>query len=837
MSIDNNDGLFDKIKKAVDAGYTIDPIGQEYQEEDPAALSKSQVERENSIERELLSRLSQEKHRLAAEMEMQSKRDNIARMKAHEQKFKELLAQEKLEYQKTLKEKYERLIKTVLQDREKKLVEKYKQKTYLTEVELRQKISQLEQELEQQKRNADLYINEARISARQEQEQASKNMYDNLLQSSRSEIVKQTEDKCQAEFLQKEIQLKRSYEQELSDQSRALLAEYEAKLRAVSSEHEAKLRSALIEQEHTLTQEHREQLSKQSELFNLRLEQEIANAVSAASTKLEMEFVKEKQALNAAIEELRPEVERNKVRMRMEVEQEVRKEFEAKYAEYKRQVDAEKVSEMETLLTMEKQKLAENLQAENLVVLKYKEREIRDACTADFNQQMQDKLQQALVEQEQRLRAEMQQHVDHVTGKLQAEHALQLQAQLIQERAKIEEKNTHEKKILLQQQQTSLQEKYEAELAHKLAVQAQDLSRRYKLDSQELEAKLLQNERMQRQKQTAETTVNDSQSNLGNALIVPKSYLEEKQANDSGIREALLAQKEELEARFAQQLRDARREWEKETKQDVLHSRQEIESACESRLRREFQAILLEQRKQAAEKFTKQRDQEVRTAINKYKQKLLDEMETVRVNELAASEEALKEQYAARIQQHSELARVEIERAKEQLHAEQQEKIRQAVEQQVAAVRKEHELKLITYAKEQEKKLARLIEEERKQINLKFAQDKANLVKDLTARFNREKHAAMAKYETELRDKLYKEMVKQKDYIQTKFSSSQAAALQEQKRRLEAQHKQEIERIRQGYFDPAATAEYAKHDQIIVERNVEKLADNILAKFQRETKE
>ena len=74
---------------------------------------------------------------------------------------------------------------------------------------------------------------------------------------------------------------------------------------------------------------------------------------------------------------------------------------------------------------------------------------------------------------------------------------------------------------------------------------------------------------------------------------------------------------------------------------------------------------------------------------------------------------------------------------------------------------------------------AALLEEERKTINKRFAQDKATLIKDLTDKFNREKHIAMEKYETELRDKLYAEMVKQKDYIQHKFASAQEAALQE----------------------------------------------------------
>lgn len=852
MSIDdNNNGPLDKIKCSVDMGHTLDSVGQN-QEDDAQAQPKDPRE---ALERELIKRLSAEKHRLAAELEIQFKEASIKRVQQHEKKFKEILskekqhlAEEKQLYEKALKDKYSRVMKSMLQERSAQLAAQINNKNSAVEIELRQQIEQLKQELSRQQQTASLQISEARITAKQEQEQASRALYDSIMQSNRDEIAKQAEAKAKAEFAQREIELKREHEINLKKHTAKLMTAYEEKLR-----------EALFDQEQAFTRGNTEQLTRQSELFNHRIKQEVDAAVAAATSALELEFVKEKQALNAIIESLRPEVEANRLRMRVEVEKEVREEFDLKFAQYKVKLDQTKQVELEALVTEQKQKIAEAMQEENMVVLKYKEREIREQCFAEYEQQLQSNIQKNLQQQEARLRAEHEQELASISKKIAEDHALQLQAEVIQERARVSEKSTNEKKILLQQQQANLQEQFQSELAHKLAMQAQELNQQHQIAVRDLELKLQQAQSQQRQQEYAATSLRvpaiiapsaapsvmepdpvprpaprlQLGINLNEPHLVSAPPTTDPQIIEAEKRAALQAQERTLRAQFEQQMMAARAEWERAQQNVATHTQEEIVQATEQRLRREFQAILDQQRLQAASNFAKQRDVELRGTIARYKQKLLNEMETARVNDLAAAEEALKQQYAERMQQHAELAKVEVERTKEKLLEEQAEKIQAAVELQIAAVRKQQDLKFALYAEEQDKKLHALLDEEKKQLHLKFAQDKANLIKELTAKFTREKHIAMNKYETELREKLYREMVKQKDFIQTKFTQAQDAALNDQKRRLEAQHKQEIERIKQGFFDP--NDERSKHDTVIAERSVEQLADRILAKFQKDT--
>lgn len=831
---DKNKGLFDDIKDSVDLGHTLDPKGQEDSE------VKKTVDPREILERELIKRLSAEKHRLAAELEIQFKEASSKRVKEQGQKFKELLAkeqellaQEKLKYEKALKEKYQRVMKTMLQEKEQQLAEKIKNQNYASTMELRQQIDKLQQELAQQQQATTLQISEAKITAKQEQERASKALYDNVLQAERDAIVKQAEDRLQAEFARREIEMKREHEIALKKHTAKLMQAYEEKLQ-----------QAVAEQEQDLTRNQSEQLTRQSELFNHRIQQEVNAAVAAATSKLELEYVKEKQNLNAKIESLRPEVEANRLRMRVEVEKEIRAEFDIKYAEYKLKVDAAKKQELEALMTAETQKLAEAMQEENMVVLKYKEREIREKCTAEFEQQLQATVHKNLQEQEKRLQAEHEQQLEVIAKKLKEDHALQVQAEVIQERARITEKATNDKKILLQQQEANMQEQFNSELAHKLAMQAQALNQQHQAAMATLEARLQEIHA----KPASRASIEPFASSIPDLIesIAPKTnhFAQEQDLPhlvsapptvDPALfaaekRAALEAQYKTLQAQFAAQLQAERLKWEEERGTSSINLEAELE-ACEKKLRREFQGILEQQRLLASANFAKQRDVEIRGTIAKYKQKILNEMETARLNDLAAAEQSLKEQYAARMQQHGDLARVEIERTKEALLAEQHAKIKAAVDLQMEAMHKQQDLKFAQYAKQQDEKLAALVEEERKQLQIKFAQDKANLIKEVTAKFTREKHIAMNKYETELRENLYREMVKQKDFIQSKFTHAQEAALQEQKRRLESQHKHEIERIKQGFFDPSN--EHAKHDEIIAERNVEQLADRILAKFNK----
>ncbi|HSX19494.1 MAG TPA: hypothetical protein VLG38_00020 [Gammaproteobacteria bacterium] len=797
MSSDDKDNkLFDKIKQKVDSGHTLDSAGQEAAR---ATIEQQKVAIKEALERELLKRLSKEKHRLAAELEIQFKEASVQRAAAQEQKFvellakeRDLLAKEKQQYAKALKEKFTAAMKVTLQEREQQLAEKLEHKHYAADAEARQAIDNLKLQLAQQQQDIALQINQAKIAAKQEQEKASRAVYENLLQASRDDISRQAESKIQAEYLRREIELKRQYEANLQQQTAKIMASYEDKLR-----------TALFEQEQAFFRNNADQLVRQKDQLNQRVQQEVDAAVAAATNKLELEFLKEKQALHAKLERLKPELEAARVRMRAEVEAEVRAEieaavraevetkaraeFEAKLAQYKQKFEMEKQFEIQTQLAAEKQKIADALQEDNNVVLKYKE--------------------------------------------------LQLQAEIAAERVRVTEKANYEKKTLLQQQETMLREQFATDLEHQLAQQEQQLAQQHQLELRSLELKVqdAQHQALSFANQypdpvprpspklTLEVNTNDPHLVAAPATTDPEIIAAEK-------RIALQNQERALRAEFDLQLQAAREEWERE--RGVTYVECELQ-AREQTLRKEFQFMLEQQRMQTAANFAKQRDVEITSAIAKHRQKMLNEMQISREQDLVAAEEALKAQYAERIQQQSELARIEVERTKESLIAEQAERIRMAVDMQLDAVRKEQELKFAKYAEAKDQEMQELLDEERQKLHIKFAQDKANLIKELTAKFTREKHISMNQYETELREKLYSEMVKQKDFIQTKFTQAQESALQEQKRRLEAQHKHEIERIKQGFFDPSV--EDGKHDAVFAERNVEQLANRILAKFQKQS--
>lgn len=858
MSIDKNNENLGTIKDSVDLGHTMDPIGQS-----AATVESTKQDFRALLEQELIKRLSREKHRLAAEMEIKFKEAGIKRVQAQELKLKEIIAQEREKFkahlakekqqyeialqqqEKVLKDKYSRVMKSMVQEREQKIAEEYqkkvdinKQQNYASDVELRAEIEKYKQELMQAQQTATLQIAEAKLTAKQEQEKASRNLYENVLKANREEIIKQTEDKLQAEFLRKEVEARREHEINLKKHTAKLMTAYEEKLN-----------EALFEQEQAFARTNNDQLTKQSELFNHRIKSEIDTAVSAATSKLELEFVKEKQALNVIIENMRPEIEANRLRMRVEVEKELREEYEIKFSHYKHKVDQAKALEVESLVTTEKQRLSESMQEENMVVLKYKEREILERCNTEAQRDLQLKIQQSLSEQEKRLRAEHQQQLEQAINKLQSDHSMQLQAEVIQERSRVADKATNEKKILLQQQQINLEEQFNSELTHKLAMQAQSLTQQHQIEICSLEAKIQELQNQQNIKQAHEQALAITQQRIpqprmqldiqaDNPYLVSASTMYERPASEpdhsgceSEKRSALREQEQRLRSEYEQKLRDVRSTIEHASRGIDPEIHEAEIHAMEQKLRREFQGILEQQRMQAATNFAKQRDIELRETIAKYKQKIINEMDNARVNDLAAAEEALKEQYAARMQQHSDLARIEIERTKDKLLSEQAERIQHAVGLQLEVIHKEQERKFAAYAAQQDERVKVILAEEQQKLNLKFAQDKANLIKDLTAKFTREKHIAMNKYETELREKLYSEMVKQKEFIQTKFTQTQESALNEQKRRLEAQHKHEIERIKQGFFDPSHEA--SPHAEIIAERNVELLADKILAKFQK----
>lgn len=869
---------------------------------------------------------------IAKELEAKYKQASLKRIKEEEQKFTEQFESFKAEYHKELKAKYSKVAQSVLQKREKELVAKYQiqketeqklqqhisklqdelnkrfESQHVNEHQLHNQVLELQQEIDRLQQEMQLSIGEAKINARQEQEKASKALYEDLMQANRTEAIRQIEQKFQTQYLNIEADLKRQHSEHIKQQSQLLLQDYETKLS-----------TALIEQEYEINQKHTEQMAKQSELFDLRIKQEIDDAVALISQNLHAEFTQERTQLQTVIDSLRPEVAANRNRLRAEVEEEIRIEFSYKFEQLKLEMQQVKDEQLEALLTAEKQKLSETLQEENLIVLKYKEMEIREVCDAQLlqttvdlkqqhAQQQQKAIDEALQQQEQVLRLEQQQLLkqseeasalkiieqqnlvaqaeqqylqqlqeqqqiikqteqqfmtqlfeqqqqlqhkyEQQLEQVNADHAQRLQLAVMQERIRTSQQNTTEKKVLLNQQQNSLQQQFEQEKNVILTQQQIQLSAQFELEKQQWLQKISQH---QIDLQQLEHKLNSEyqqglQAKINQAVMTKELELQEQFAiqlreakqsvsvvtlpskdHELEMRMALQQQETTLRIQFATQLEQMRAELQQQLGGQQSTSKEQL-MQHEKILRKEFQALLVAQRKQAAANYEKQLDNEIRNALKEYKQQITAELNTIRINDIAASEQALREKFEARLKQQSEIARSELERIKDHLQNEQQEQIDSAVATKTENLAQQYEQQLVKYNLEQENRIVALIEDERKKINIRFAQDKAALIKDLTARFTREKQIEMHKYETELRDKLYKEMVKQKDYIQQKFASTQESALNEQKRRIEAQHKQEIERIKQGYFEP--NLERTQHEHIIADRGVEQLADKILAKFQ-----
>lgn len=918
MSVKKNNGLFEKIKKTVAASEADVTPGQ----------NNEQVLDIDAV-----------KEAIAAEMETKYKQASLKRIKEEEQKFKEQLECSKAEHHKELKAKYSKVAQSVLQKREKELASKYQvqkdteqklqqhisklqselnkrfELQHVNEHQLHNQVLELQQEIDRLQQEMQLSIGEAKINARQEQEKASKALYEDLMQANRTETIRQIEQKFQTQYLNIEADLKRQHSEHIKQQSQVLLQDYEAKLS-----------TALIEQKHEIDKKHAEQINKQSELFELRIKQEVDSAVALASQHLQVEFAQERTQLQAVIDSLRPEIEANRKRLHAEVEEEIRIEFSYKFEQLKLEMQQTKDEQVEALLTAEKQKLAESLQEENLIVLKYKEIEIREACDAQLlqvtvelkqqhAQQQQEAICEALERHEQVLRFEQQQLLkqqeeanalkiieqqnlikqveqqylqqlqdqqqlskqteqqfmsqlfeqqqqfeitkqqlqhkyEQQLEQVNVDHAERIQLAVMQEKIRSSQQNTMEKKVLLNQQQNNLQNQFDQEKNTILTQQQIQLSAQFDLEKQQLLERIKQ---QQLDMQQLELKLNVEyqqglQAKINQAVMTKELELQEQFAiqlreakqpmlvaaapskdHDLEMRMALQQQETTLRIQFATQLEQARSEWQQQIGEQQSVSKEQLQQH-EKVLRNEFQALLVAQRKQAAANYEKQLDIQIRNALKDYKQQLTAELNVTRINDLAASEQALREKFEARLKQQAEIAKSELERIKAHLQDEQQEQIDFAVTRKTETLAQQYEQQLAKYNHEQEEKMVDLIESERKKINIRFAQDKATLIKDLTAKFTREKQIEMHKYETELRDKLYKEMVKQKDYIQQKFASTQESALKEQKRRIEAQHKQEIERIKQGYFEP--NFERTQHEHIIAERGVEQLADKILAKFQ-----
>lgn len=824
MSINKNNGLFERIKNTVALSET-----------DVAPGQKDDRDIDRDIDRDL---------------DIKQK-----------QKFKQDLELAKEQHHKELKAKYSKTLKSLLQKREKELASKYQIQKEL-EKELQQRISKLQAELNNQfdsKHESDQKLHTQVLELQQEMQASLEKARLKALQEQekdRSEIMLQLEQKFQNQSRVMEEDLQREHAVQLKQQSEMLAQEYQTKLHA-----------ALSQQEQELNQKHINQLSTQNEQRDIRTQKEIETAVNIATQSLQVSFNQERTQLQSVIEGLRPEVEANRIRMRSEIENDMRVEFAYKIEQLKLEMQQTQAQETEAMLAAEKQKLAESLQEENLIVLKYKEIEIKEAAAAKLTQDtaalkqhyanlQQNAIQDALQQQEQALQLEQQQLIEKIeqqgvaklseqqrnfeqtlrqlqikheqqVSKLNADHDEQQQLAVTKERTRLSEQNTNEKTVLLNQQKQRLQSQFEMEKQQLL-----EKINSHQIDLEQLELRLT-TEHQQNLHAKVNQAVTAKELELQEAF---SAQLRDVKQNMVEFKDYELEKKlalQELEAslrvQFTSQLQQAKNEWQQQSETQDSTIKAQLEQQ-EKELRREFQALLVAQRKQAAANYSKQLDNEIIKAITEYKQQITEEIEADRVKDFAAYEDDIKQKFESRLKQQVGIAKSEIERIKQNLQAEQREQVEAAVAVKTEKLRQQYETQIELNKSSQEEKLLERVEAERKKINLRFAQDKAVLIKDLSSKFSREAQIEMHKYETELRDKLYKEMVKQKDYIQQKFSSTQEAALNEQKRRIQAQHKQEIERIKQGYFEPHL--ERTQHEQIVAERGVEQLADKILAKFQ-----
>jgi len=677
--------------------------------------------------------------------------------------LRELFKTENEEYKKALKEKYQSIAKSVVLKREQELLEKFKQELFRikaqegnnADVSQRQQkilaatwhsqVQALQQELEQQKALVQTSINQG-------------------MEAGREIGLRQAEQK---------------YARILSDQSSEFNSEYQR----------------VLDKEQALKHQFHVEFKKQEELLNIQNTAKLSAELAKEQQRHTLELEHIKSNLSAKIVDLerqlaimQPDVEANKQRMKEEIEAELQASYAIKFEDYKHEIARLKSDEVQSMLIGEKQRLAVALEQENVVVLKYKERELRDQFDAElaqlknnikleneqfqvkFKQQSEKEFKDMLEQQEQRLIAEAQLKIEHEKLRINAELTSKIQDAVTQERLRLNSQHTNENKILLQQQHDALVARHEADLATKLAELSSKLDRAHKEEIEAIE-------------------------------------YEHKQA----IAKAVSMREKEIKYEYQLDNIDQHKE--------NLEAQKRVELAnFEKQLRKEFQELLEQQRRLAKEKFVNQRAQEIQQALAKYRGQI---------------ENDVKDQYADKWQQHAAMLKAELEQKMQQEISEMQKDLGR---QKLVAM-KEQEQKL---EQKMQQKMNEALEEERKKLGLKFAQDKSALIKDLGAKFAYEKQIAIENYENDLRDTLYKEMVKQKEHIQSKFIKGQETALLEQKRRLEAEHKLELERAKQGYFDKKGAEDFSqavintrlRHNPVAVELGVEQLADRILAKFQ-----
>jgi hypothetical protein len=638
-----------------------------------------------------------------------------------------------------------------------------------------------------------------------EYKQKADNEYQQMLVEENNQLVLKMERENLTVLKYKELELRENYKLLTTNTQNALQTEHEKTLQATLAHHDGLLAAELDRLKSEFAAKEQNIIAKYADDLNTAIAQERAVLTRQALT--------EKKDL----------LQQQQTSLLEQYNLDLNNKLEA--------LAQQMCTDHQAELTALKQQLQLEQQQANLQITAAQQTEL-----AIFEQKLQ---------QDYRLKAH-QQNIEHekAIAKAVAQRERELhrnfELQLIQEQQKLSDTFEMNKQLALQNLERSLREQFNVELERKnnelkygferdRLVENGKNSMPINLEIAKQEA-LLEQEQKFREKMVQEIET------------VEKQLAQEKHVALDKLQNA-------LQDKFNLDLQQARAEWEysklkelqehERMQQEVLeHEKAAALFKCEQQLRREFQELLVQQRKQEVTLITQQKDQELNHALTEYKKQIMQELQQQNRGELNSAEAELHAEYESKLQQHMEIIRVDLEQEKSKLQIEFAAKFKEALDNRQATIQLEYDRKLVQIEENQEQRLEIHLEQERKKINLKFAQDKAKLVQEISARFMQEKQEAMEKYENELRDTLYKEMVKQKEYIQSKFSAAQDAALLEQKRRLEAQHKHEIERIKSGYFSNAK-AELTQNvlsnrprPAPVVERGVEQLAERILAKFQ-----
>ncbi len=726
---------------------------KEKYEKNSAAELKHTTEHYERLIAEREREAKQEISKLIAEYEFKLKKVNLLK----DQEFQEQLQHELIKQQNIIKEKQQAMIDAAVAGN-----------TYKLRSELDAERTALDQQAQDLRQAQDQV---AKLKTELEQSQA--DMHAHIMQ-----IKQQVENKFNVEYSAKLEEQKSQYEAMIAQFKADLLRAEQTKTQ-YESHFEARL--SLLQQEHAQTVA---QLNSAHEanLEELKAQQEIV--VAQHNAKVEEFKVQQEIAVaqhNAKLEEFK-------------VQQEIA------LAQHKAELTQLSDQALQERIVEETQRILAATEQEKLIVIKYKEKELRDDLAVELlkakEQLIQDNaeiLSKALEEQ--------QRDVDKNL-------ADQIQEAVVQERALQAQKYAAEKKLLLQQQQNILLEQYNIDLKSKLNSLTQELQAAHKEEQAAL--KLAH--------QAAQTELK----------LAHQAAQTELQAAQIELQAAHLAEQQEL-----------RRTLEHECQQKIneftvgpLRDAEVLAAAKEQELRAILELEFADKLQQAANKFAEEKQQE-----------LLKQENILRDNFDAELDGCLRE---ARAEWQQAQAKA-LQSQAQALHVQLEQQIRKEF-QELLAEQRAQDLELLQKQKEQEvhaaiesykSRAAQEFLQERKKLNLKLKQEKAILHKQLSNQFEQEKQEAIAQFEVELRDTLYKEMVRQKDYVQAKFAKNQEAALQEQKRRLEAEHKQEVERIKQGYFTIKDHNEFAtamvnnriRHNPT-AERGIEHLADRILAKFQ-----